>query len=46
VHNQPKLAKSDSAQALTPEKFMDFMHRARRVAAAVDRTIQPAVVPV
>jgi len=42
VHNQPSKAKSDSAQALTPEKFADFMIRARRVAEAVDRSIQPA----
>ncbi|MHB9132128.1 MAG: 3-deoxy-7-phosphoheptulonate synthase [Armatimonadota bacterium] len=40
VHNQPKMAKSDGLQALTPEKFMDFMDRARRVAAALDRTMQ------
>ncbi|OPZ85662.1 MAG: Phospho-2-dehydro-3-deoxyheptonate aldolase [bacterium ADurb.Bin429] len=39
VHNNPAKAKSDSAQALTPEKFDDFMRRARLVAAAVDRTI-------
>lgn len=43
VHNQPAKAKSDSAQALTPEKFIDLMDRARRVAAAVDRTIQAPV---
>jgi 3-deoxy-7-phosphoheptulonate synthase len=39
VHNNPSKAKSDSAQALTPEKFAEFMSRARRVAAAVDRSI-------
>ncbi|MEI6519474.1 MAG: 3-deoxy-7-phosphoheptulonate synthase [bacterium] len=39
VHNNPSKAKSDSAQALTPEKFAEFMGRARRVAAAVDRSI-------
>jgi 3-deoxy-7-phosphoheptulonate synthase len=39
VHNNPAKAKSDSAQALTPEKFADFMRRARAVAAAVDRSI-------
>jgi 3-deoxy-7-phosphoheptulonate synthase len=39
VHNQPSKAKSDGAQALTPEKFADFMARARRVAQAVDRSI-------
>jgi 3-deoxy-7-phosphoheptulonate synthase len=39
VHNNPTKAKSDSAQALTPEKFAEFMERARRVAQAVDRTI-------
>jgi 3-deoxy-7-phosphoheptulonate synthase len=39
VHNNPALAKSDGAQALTPGKFVDFMARARRVAAAVDRSI-------
>ena len=44
VHNDPARAKSDSAQALTPEKFVDLMERARRVAAAVDRTIQAPVV--
>ncbi len=45
VHNHPSLAKSDSAQALTPEKFAEFMTRARRVAAAVDRSIsEPAQV--
>lgn len=44
VHNEPSQAKSDSAQALTPEKFADFMDRARRVAAAVDRTLQPPTV--
>lgn len=37
VHNNPSQAKSDGAQALTPDKFVDFMHRARRVAEAVDR---------
>jgi 3-deoxy-7-phosphoheptulonate synthase len=42
VHNHPSQAKSDSAQALTPEKFIEFMARARRVAAAVDRSISPA----
>lgn len=40
VHNQPSKAKSDSAQALTPDKFLDFMQRARKVANAVDRNIQ------
>ncbi len=40
VHNNPARAKSDSAQALTPEKFADFMTRARLVAAAVGRSIQ------
>jgi len=44
VHNNPAKAKSDSAQALTPEKFADLMDRARRVAQAVDRTILGAVV--
>jgi 3-deoxy-7-phosphoheptulonate synthase len=44
VHNHPSQAKSDSAQALTPEKFVEFMARARRVATAVDRNIQGAVV--
>ena len=39
VHNNPAKAKSDGAQALTPEKFVDFMARARRVAEAVDRSI-------
>lgn len=39
VHNNPAQAKSDGAQALTPEKFLDFMTRARRVAEAVDRTL-------
>ena len=39
VHNHPAQAKSDSAQALTPEKFVDLMGRIRRVAAAVDRTV-------
>jgi 3-deoxy-7-phosphoheptulonate synthase len=39
VHNNPAQAKSDGAQALTPEKFVDFMIRARRVAAAVDRSL-------
>ncbi len=43
VHNNPPRAKSDSAQALTPEKFSDFMQRARRVAEAVDRTISMPV---
>ncbi|HEX2949650.1 MAG TPA: 3-deoxy-7-phosphoheptulonate synthase [Armatimonadota bacterium] len=42
VHNNPAKAKSDGAQALTPEKFVAFMERARRVAAAVDRSIQPS----
>jgi 3-deoxy-7-phosphoheptulonate synthase len=40
VHNCPSKAKSDGAQALTPDKFVDFMARARRVAAAVERSIQ------
>lgn len=45
VHNNPAKAKSDSAQALTPEKFADFMTRARLVAQAVGRTMQePAAV--
>lgn len=45
VHNHPSQAKSDSAQALTQEKFVEFMSRARRVAAAVDRTIgAPAMI--
>ncbi len=39
VHNNPAKAKSDGPQALTPDKFVDFMARARRVAAAVDRNI-------
>lgn len=39
VHNNPSKAKSDGAQALTPDKFVEFMQRARRVAAAVDRSI-------
>jgi 3-deoxy-7-phosphoheptulonate synthase len=39
VHNHPEKAKSDSAQALTPEKFADLMRRAKRVAEAMDRTI-------
>lgn len=39
VHNNPSQAKSDGAQALTPDKFVDFMQRARRVAAAVDRAM-------
>ena len=39
VHNNPSKAKSDGAQALTPEKFVEFMRRARRVADAVDRRI-------
>jgi len=39
VHNQPAKAMSDSAQALTPEKFIELMQRARRVAAAVERSI-------
>jgi 3-deoxy-7-phosphoheptulonate synthase len=46
VHNQPSKAMSDSAQALTPEKFVEFMARARRVAAAVDRSIQAPALPV
>jgi len=44
VHNNPAKAKSDSAQALTPEKFADFMTRARLVALAVGRTVQAATV--
>jgi len=40
VHNNPSKAKSDSAQALTPEKFADFMTRARLVAQAVGRSVQ------
>ncbi len=44
VHNQPSKAKSDGAQALTPDKFVDFMTRARRVAAAVERSIRVPVV--
>ncbi|MHB9024104.1 MAG: 3-deoxy-7-phosphoheptulonate synthase [Armatimonadota bacterium] len=40
VHNQPGKAKSDGAQSLTPEKFVEFMRRARRVAEAVDRSIR------
>jgi len=45
VHNNPAKAKSDSAQALTPEKFADFMTRARLVAMAVGRTMQaPAII--
>lgn len=40
VHNNPAKAKSDGPQALTPDKFVDFMARARRVAAAVDRSIR------
>jgi 3-deoxy-7-phosphoheptulonate synthase len=43
VHNHPEKAMSDSAQALRPEMFAAFMARARRVAEAVDRTIQPPV---
>ncbi len=43
VHNHPSQAKSDSAQALTPEKFAQFMMRARRVATAVERNISPVV---
>jgi len=39
VHNNPAKAKSDGPQALTPDKFADFMARARRVASAVDRNI-------
>lgn len=39
VHNNPSQAKSDGAQALTPDKFVNFMQRARRVAAAVDRAM-------
>ena len=46
VHNHPERAKSDSAQALTPEKFEAFMQRARRVAEAVDRSIALADVVV
>jgi 3-deoxy-7-phosphoheptulonate synthase len=39
VHNNPAKAKSDGAQSLTPEKFVAFMKRAKRVAEAVDRTL-------
>ena len=39
VHNNPKAALSDSAQALTPDKFAELMKQIKRVALAVDRTV-------
>jgi len=39
VHNNPKVALSDSAQALTPDKFAELMKQIKRVAEAVDRTV-------
>ncbi|MGB1285953.1 MAG: 3-deoxy-7-phosphoheptulonate synthase [Aggregatilineales bacterium] len=45
VHPDPEMAISDGRQSLTPEMFYDLMQRVRRIAEAVDRTIQ-AVQPV
>ena len=39
VHNNPKKALSDGAQAITPDQFDQIMGRLRRVAAAEDREI-------
>jgi len=38
VHPDPRKAKSDGAQSLTPQEFKELMLRVRRVAEAVDRT--------
>lgn len=42
VHPNPQEAWSDGAQSLTPERFARLMQRARAVAHAVGREIEPA----
>ncbi len=39
VHYKPEIAVSDGAQSLTPQRFAEFMTRARPVAEAVGREI-------
>ena len=43
VHPNPDQALSDGAQSLTPENFAKLMESAKVVAAAVGRSMAPAV---
>jgi len=40
VHPEPEKALSDGQQSLKPERFEDMVRVCRRIAAAVDRTLE------